>query len=380
MFDAPTTDKVTLKVRVHAGSAFDPQGKEGLMKLLAANIFPNPEAKEYFADQLGGSLDVVSNYDYIQINATSRPDKLASMIETLARAVVSMENDKETTVKLKDIQMKRLGELSSDPSYVADEAAAARLLGTFPYGRPKDGTAASLAKIDFADLLAAKQRFFTADNATVAISGKYDQTEAYRAVRRYFGAWLKADKLVPSTFRQPEDPPAGVQMLASPAADKFEVRFITRGTSRGSNDFAAYGIAAKVLENRLKASVSSDASKSIAVESMDHVLPGIFMIRFWGIKSWNESKIEANDIVTKSLSAAVSDTEFQSAKQGFIKEFDNADIVDRWLDADTFKTETPTKFYARASSTSLSDVQNVISRLQKQPIAVVVVSSSKASN
>jgi hypothetical protein len=76
----------------------------------------------------------------------------------------------------------------------------------------------------------------------------------------------------------------------------------------------------------------------------------------------------------------VSETEFQSAKQGFIKEFDNADIVDRWLDADTFKTETPTKFYARASGTSLSDVQNVISRLQKQPIAVVVVSSSKASN
>ena len=40
MFDAPASDKVTLKVRIHAGSAFDPQGKEGLMKLLAANIFP----------------------------------------------------------------------------------------------------------------------------------------------------------------------------------------------------------------------------------------------------------------------------------------------------------------------------------------------------
>ena len=68
MFDAPSGDKVTLKVRIHAGSAFDPQGKKGLMKLLAANVFPNPEAKEYFADKLGGSLDVESNYDYIQIN------------------------------------------------------------------------------------------------------------------------------------------------------------------------------------------------------------------------------------------------------------------------------------------------------------------------
>src|SRR5437763_6475048 len=72
MFDAPAADKVTLKVRIHAGSAFDPQGKEGVMKLLAANVFPNPEAKEYVADQLGGSLDVESTYDYTQINATSR--------------------------------------------------------------------------------------------------------------------------------------------------------------------------------------------------------------------------------------------------------------------------------------------------------------------
>ena len=279
MFDAPAVDKVTLKVRIHAGSAFDPQGKEGLMKLLAANVFPNPEAKEYFADQLGGSLDVESNYDYIQINATSRPDKLVSMIETVANAVVNLQNDKETTAKLKESQIKTLNELSADPVYVADQAAAMRLLGAFPYGRPNNGTSASLGRIDFADLLAAKQRFFTADNATIAISGKFDQTEAFRAVRRFFGAWLKADKLVPSTFRQPDDPPTGIQMIESPMAGKYEVRFITRGTSRSSNDFAAYAMAAKIVENRLAASISAGGQGLVTVESIDHVLPGTFVIR-----------------------------------------------------------------------------------------------------
>ena len=71
MFDAPSDNKVTLKVRIHAGSAFDPQGKEGVMKLLATNFFPNPEIKEFFTDQLGGSIEVESNYDYIQITARS---------------------------------------------------------------------------------------------------------------------------------------------------------------------------------------------------------------------------------------------------------------------------------------------------------------------
>jgi predicted Zn-dependent peptidase len=381
MFDAPSADKVTLKVRIHAGSAFDPQGKEGLMKLLAANVFPNPEAKEYFADQLGGGLDVTSNYDYIQINATSRPDKLISMIETVAAAIVNMENDKETTAKLKASQLQKVNELATDPSYVADQAASARLLGAFPYGRASDGTAVSIGNIDFADLLAAKQRFFTADNATVAISGKFDQTEAFRAVRRYFGAWLKADKLVPSTFRQPDDPPTGVQMIESPLADKFEVRFITRGTSRSSNDFAAYAIAARILESRLTSAVPAAAPGSVTAESADHVLPGTLVVRISGARAAFGGKTDTTDNWTKAFSTPVGDAEFQSAKQAVIARLDKEDIVDRWLDVGTFKTEPSAKFYARASATSLSDVQTVFSRIQRQPVAsVIVASAAKASN
>ena len=41
MWNVPKSDKVTVKVRVHSGSAFDPQQKEGVMRLLADNIFPD---------------------------------------------------------------------------------------------------------------------------------------------------------------------------------------------------------------------------------------------------------------------------------------------------------------------------------------------------
>ena len=37
MWSDARSDKVTVKIRVHAGSAFDPQGKEGAMQLLADN-------------------------------------------------------------------------------------------------------------------------------------------------------------------------------------------------------------------------------------------------------------------------------------------------------------------------------------------------------
>jgi predicted Zn-dependent peptidase len=378
MFDAPASDKVTLKVRIHAGSAFDPQGKEGLMKLLAANIFPNPESKEFFAD-LGGSIEIQSNYDYIQVNVTSKPEGFLQALETVANAVVNVDIDKETTAKLKSDQLKALQELTSNPAYIADQAAAARLFGTFPYGRPVDGTNASITKIDFADLLDAKHRFFTSDNATVLIAGKIDKDLIYLAIRRYFGAWLKSDKRVPSTFKQPDDPPAGVQMIDSPVADKFEVRFAARGTSRGSNNLAAYSIAAAVIEDRLKAQIPSDADGTLTVESIDHVLPGSLVIKFSGTKRPSAAKVEAYDIVSKALSTPVTDAEFQKAKPIGTSRLVEYNIYDRWLDVDTYKSETPDAFNKRISSVSLANVQDVMSQLKAQPFAAVVVSSNKPS-
>ena len=55
MFPDPSSDKVWVRIRINSGSAFDPQGKEGLMQLMAANFFPTDAAKEYFRDELGGS-------------------------------------------------------------------------------------------------------------------------------------------------------------------------------------------------------------------------------------------------------------------------------------------------------------------------------------
>ncbi len=90
-------DKVAVKIRIHNGSAFDPQNKEGVMALLAEVLFPNETVKEFFREDLGGSLEIISNYDYIQINATANPDQFLTMLETVANAVTNPQIDKETT-------------------------------------------------------------------------------------------------------------------------------------------------------------------------------------------------------------------------------------------------------------------------------------------
>ncbi|MFN2501880.1 MAG: hypothetical protein ABR530_07710, partial [Pyrinomonadaceae bacterium] len=73
MWPDPKADRVWVKLRIHAGSAFDPQGKEGVMQLLSDNLFPNEVSREFFSEDLGGSLGVTTNYDYLQINASAKP-------------------------------------------------------------------------------------------------------------------------------------------------------------------------------------------------------------------------------------------------------------------------------------------------------------------
>ncbi|HEX3083797.1 MAG TPA: hypothetical protein VHP99_04680, partial [Pyrinomonadaceae bacterium] len=54
---------VLLRLRIKSGAAFDLAGKAGMMSLLAEAMFPESTTREYVAEQLGGRLDVSTNYD-----------------------------------------------------------------------------------------------------------------------------------------------------------------------------------------------------------------------------------------------------------------------------------------------------------------------------
>ena len=380
VWNEPGAEKITVKLRIHSGSAFDPLGKEGVMALLADALFPNESQKEFFAEDLGGSLDVTSNFDYIQINATGNSDHFLTIVETLATAVTNPQINKELTAKVVSARLAKVKELEKNPTYVADQAVAKRLFGDFPYGRAQAGTTASLAKIDFADLLFAKQRLLTADNATLAIDGNIKPDLAFRAVRRYFGAWEKADKKVPATFRQPDAPKTGLPVFDSPLAKTSEFRFALRGLARNDKDFYASRILENILQNRLQ---MREGKKAFARQDA-HFLPSYFI---FGVSEWNLQSIKkdgdkialpaTDDYQNYFLKAAVKQDEFDKAKNEFISKMNGTDIVDFWLDADTYKLVSAKTEWQAAKNVTLSDVQRVLEKLQKEAVAFVLVFSGE---
>jgi zinc protease len=289
-----TRRRLQAKLRIHSGSAFDTLGKEGTMAMLADILFPTEAAKEFFTEDLGGSLDVTSNYDYIQITATANNDQFLTMLETLANAVTRVQTDKETTAKVRAAHLEKIRELEKNPAYIADKAVAKRLFGDFPYGRPQMGTSESIAKIDFADLTLAKQRFLTADNATLAIAGNVKPDLAYRAARRFFGAWTQADKKTPATFRQPDAPDTKANVINLPFLENAEVRYAMRGFARNDKDFAASNILIKIMQNRLRKEFSAASQSTVFVRQNSNFLPGLITVGLSNLPFDTDSQLSKN--------------------------------------------------------------------------------------
>ncbi|HEX8288111.1 MAG TPA: pitrilysin family protein [Pyrinomonadaceae bacterium] len=378
MWNDPQAEKVSVKIRVHSGSAFDPQGKEGVMQMLADNIFPSESAREFFADDLGGSLEVATNYDYIQINATAKSEEFLTMLETLANAVSKPTIDKETTAKLRSARLEKINELEKNPAYVADRAVAQRLLGTFPYGRPQMGTPQSVQKIDFADLIFAKDRFFTADNATIAISGNIKPELAFRAVRRYFGAWAKSENRVPATFRQPDEPDTKAAVIKSPLADNSEIRFALRGFARNDKDFTASKILTKIMQNRLRKEFSKEQQINAFVRQDSNLLPGVIVVGLSNLPMENgASTAKTENIAANLVSGKITVDEFEKAKTEVLTEVNQQPPAEIWLDVDTYRLASAKDDFQKISGVTINEVQAVAEKLIKTPTVTVMLVGAK---
>ncbi len=366
-FSEPNAEKVTLKLRIHSGSAFDRQDKEGTIALLGDILFPNEEAKDFFREDLGGNLEIESTYDYIQITATSNSDKFLTMLETVANAVSNPQIDKETTVKVLTARLEKVKELEKTPSYIADLAVAKRLYGDFPYGRAQTGTSESLQKLDFADLIFARDRFLSPDNSTLAVVGSIKPELVNRAVRRYFGAWEKSDKKVPATFAQPEAPNTEIIKISSNNLDKEFARSAYQGVARSDKDYFANLLLSKVLQSRL--SKFPDGF----VKYEPHLLRGLVI---WGMSftdasdANNENKAE---IQTQENKKIIKLDEFEKAKSELLNELNKKNIADWWLDIDTYKLSSVKDEMQKANSITLGDLQKFFEKSQKEPYVTLFV-------
>ena len=364
MWSDPSAAKVNLKLRIHSGSAFDPQGKEGAIQLLADSLFPDAATKEFFAEDLGGSLNVVTTYDYIEVDASAKPDSLSTMIETIANAVSNPAIDKDSTAKVRTALQARLKQLEADPAYVADQAAAKRLFGTYPYGRPQMGSTASVEKLTFADVLDQKERFLAADNATMTLSGNFDKASTMRAIRRYFGPWLKADKKVPATFAQPGAPDSKPVEIEFASVQHPISRLLRNAPGRASRNYYPMVLLSQIKKDQ---------------RCPDAGIYQAFLLRGLYYESPDTSMPATGGPcprMTKSNDAGIDGNELDIQKNALISKLGAArDTL--WLDVDTYGLGSVDDEIRRAQAVTIGDINALAVAMSAEPVASIVIVPAK---
>lgn len=366
-----SAEKISINLRIHSGSAFDPESKDGTAMLLTEVMFPNTGIYEDFADELGGSLSITADHDYIQIDITANKDKLVPVLEILASAVTSPQIDKETTGIAREAHLLQLATSSTDVKYLAGEETAARLFGDFPYGRSRFGSEESLQEIDFADLIYFKNRFFTADNATLSISGDIDTRYAYMAARRLLGAWQKGNRKIPSNFTLPESPDTAPLIVNIDAASWNTESYAVESAGRKSPDYFAARVFARILKTRL----ANDEYSNLDYE--------YFLLRGYYILIRSVSKLPslsgegpfastANPLKTQ-LALPVGEGEFSAALAAEIADFKTRSRVNQWFDIDTYGLKSVDDEVSKLESVKLKNVTDLVTKLSKRPVVEVQV-------
>jgi len=375
----PSDQNVLVKLRVHSGAAFDLAGKEGLMVALSDLMF-DQQTRDYVTEELGGRIDVSVGYDALDVTLAGRSTDFERLLELARNAVMNTQLTPEAVERVRAARLKALKEAAPNGAEAADRAAAARLYGSYPYGRTLTGTPESVARIKRPDLLLTRERFLTPDNTTVVIVGGFDPKRVMRTMRESFGVWRKSDRAVPSTFRLPDPPDQRTLVVERAGASGVELRLAVRGLARTDHDSPAAPVVAALVRARWLAALPELKDRAAFARHEAYRESGIFRMGATLATPAEAAKaLEAARAVLRDLSTnAPNAAELDAAKRAAAAlasgaQGDEAQAV-AWLDEHTYRTSAATARELARAAEALSppEAQRVAARLfLHTPVATV---------
>ena len=242
---------VNIRLLVRAGATNDPDELPGVAAMAAELLDQGAagrSAQELAAtiDNVGGSLAVGAGSDLSFVNILVLKDDFDLALDLLSDVA------RRPTYHPAEIERHRRQLLSSmqvsqdDPGYVAGIVFGQLVYGGHPYGRPVNGTPASLQRIRSADLAAFHRAHYIPNNAILAVVGDVTADEALAGVRRVLGDWERGDLPVPSLV-EPPTPARRLVVVDKPDAVQTVMRVGHLALPRAHPDFLTFDVAIKIL-------------------------------------------------------------------------------------------------------------------------------------
>jgi zinc protease len=202
---------VTAFMIAGGGSSTDPVGRAGLAELTADMLTKGtatrsaPEiAREI--ETLGGAMGGDAERDGMFLSLTVKSDQLAPAMAVFADVAMHPAFQADELERERAQAIDGLSVAYSEPASLVSMVASRVIYGTGPYGKPADGTPASLKAIRPADAMASYRAYWRPDAVTLVMVGDIRADAAQAMAEGMFGGW-----------KAPAGPPSAPPAAGAPA-------------------------------------------------------------------------------------------------------------------------------------------------------------------
>lgn len=183
---------VSIDLAFRGGASLDPEGKAGLANLVsglldegAGDLDSQTFQKKLAADAIKLSFD--AGRDSFQGSLQTLREDLEKAVHLLSLALSEPRFDAEPIRRIKGQVLANLARRAQDPSSIANRTLDRVLYPAHPYGRPVEGTEASVKAITAADLRRFAATRFTSDRLVVGVAGDITPAELRPLLDKAFG-------------------------------------------------------------------------------------------------------------------------------------------------------------------------------------------------
>jgi zinc protease len=232
--ERPAVPIVAATLTLQAGAVFDPPAKPGVANLTA--IMLSQGTKTRTAPQIseaiefvGGSLGVESGTDTARITFSFLSKDLDLALDLMGDLLTNPTFPQAELAKKIPEVLAGLKRSQEDPGTVSYEAFMALVYGSHPYGRPTEGTEASVPTITRDDILAFYQAYYRPNRAVLAVVGDVTMADLKQRLTARLGGWA------------PGGPPLVKPSAPAPLA-KGVTKTVQREVTQAAINFGHLGI------------------------------------------------------------------------------------------------------------------------------------------
>ena len=193
-----------------AGSATDPDGKEGLANMVSGLLDEGAgdlksEAFQTALEEIAAELSFDTGRDNFQGRLRTLKSERDRAFDLLRLAVTKPRFDDRPVNRVRGQILANIEQEAEDPDHIARDRWREIVFAGHPYAKPHDGTKQSVAAITVADLRGFVQQRFGRDRLVVGVVGDISEAELKQRLDEVFGD-------LPATtakFDIPDTAPAG---------------------------------------------------------------------------------------------------------------------------------------------------------------------------